>query len=390
MRIRILAALAVLAAASAQAQEAAASVEGKRYVVSSDLGEADAKALADELDVRFEVYGRLFRFDPAALGGKLRARAFADAAAYDAYLTAALGSTVPGSAYLHYPRPEKRELVVLRSAGGAAGRRALARQAFVQYLRAFVANPPSWMREGFATYFETLEYDPSLSELSYEENLGWLDTVKAWKDAGPSAVSVVLYDAAEGAKPSAAEFQAASWALASFLLNTDVEDYRRSLYEAIMVLDPAAPAADNARAAAARMGAWTDAEAFRRDYLSYLSSRKTFAELVEEGRSRYAAKEIPAAEAAFAEAASLRPRHYAPHYYLGLLSYEKKDYAMAENHYRTAAQLGAEEALTAYALGVNALADGRADAARIHLARAKAADPARYGAKADELLSRIK
>jgi hypothetical protein len=42
-----------------------------------------------------------------------------------------------------------------------------------------------------------------------------------------------------------------------------------------------------------------------------------------------------------------------------LLAYERKDYSLAENHYRTAEQLGADSALVNYALGLNAAADGR-------------------------------
>jgi hypothetical protein len=51
--------------------------------------------------------------------------------------------------------------------------------------------------------------------------------------------------------------------------------------------------------------------------------------------------------------------------------------------------LGADRALTNYALGVNAFANNRFDQSTAYLMTARNTDPGAYGAKVDSLLSRI-
>ncbi len=362
----------------------------ERYEVRSTLAAEDARSLAREMDARFRAYEQLFRFSPRALDRKLKVRAFGDQAAYDAYLMEKLGETRPEAVYLHYGRgdgADRSELVVLAS--GRTGR-IFAHQAFIQYLRAYIPNPPAWIREGFAVYFEGLGYDAAKDELTYEENLAWLETVKGWGSAPPSLSSILLADAEGESGIDRMKLTGGSWALVSFLLNADAEEYRRTLYEAFMTLESAKSAAENARAVAERASDWLEEETALKDCVAYLASRKTFAELIEAGRAAYAAKEADRAELLFLNAADARPTHYAPHYYLGLLAYERKDYAIAENHYRTAEQLGADPALVNYALGINAAADGRKTDAVAFLEKAKASAPARYAAKVDELVARLK
>lgn len=384
------------APAFAQSAEGEAAVAvGERYEVRSQLGEDDARMLARELDLRFAAYDMLFRFDPSVLSGKLKVRAFKDKEAYDSYLKAALGDTREEAVYLHYGSdgrggPDNRsELVLLRDGAHPTGK-IFAHQAFIQYLRTFIPNPPAWIREGFASYFEGLGYDAKKDELTYEENLAWLETVKSWGKTGPSLSSVMLADVQGEETIDRTKLSGASWALASFLLNGEGEGYRRTLYEIFMLLDPASSAADNARRVAERAAAWINPETAKKDIEAYLALRKSFPELIEDGRAAYAAKQVDKAEQLFLSAAETRPTHYAPHYYLGLLAYERKDYALAENYYRTAEQLGADAALVNYALGVNAAADGRKADAIGFLEKAKAAAPARYAAKADELIARLK
>lgn len=389
-RFAIAAVILAVAATGLSAQNADAALattKGAYYEVRSELGIADAQALAEEMDLRFALFERLFRFDSKKLGAKLKVRAFKDEASFDQYLLGTLGETRDGATYLHYSRPDRSELVVVRD-GSATAERAKAHQSFVQYLRAFIPNPPAWIREGFAIYFETVAYDASKKLLNYEENLSWLETVKSWKNEAPSIADLLL--AEESGTAKLATLQPASWALVSFLLNAEQEDYSRFLYESFLLLDPLAASTTNARTIAVRGAAWIDPAKAATDYKAYLASRRTFAELIDDGRAAYAAKEPKVAEEAFLAAAELRPSHYAPHYYLGLLAYEKKDYTVAENHYRSALQLGADEALVSYALGVNAAADGRAADAKTYLLKAKSVSPTRYAVKVDELLSRIK
>ncbi|MDR3144667.1 MAG: hypothetical protein LBU21_00160 [Treponema sp.] len=377
------------------------------YHVVSDGGSADAAALVQELELRFNVFNRLFRFDPAALSSPLRVRAFRDKAAYDAYVSARLGRSWDGAMYLHYNQRERRELVIHR--GSPEEGRMLSYQAFIQFLRGFIPNPPAWIREGFAVYFSTLGWkprnagypsipsesppenpplsavSPPAGELTYEENLLWLDTVKNLGDAAPAPEAVFLADL-QGTLPD--HFQATAWSLVSFFLNSGNDDYFRTLTEVFMVLSETADARENAEAVFRRIQRH-DPAVFAGDYRTYLASRKTFTELVREGQNAYALRDPAAAEQCFLDALNLKPAHYAPYYYLGLLAYEQQHYDLAENYYRSALQYGADEALVRYALGLNAYSAGRTIDARGYLEQAAAKSPERYRQKADDLIKRL-
>jgi tetratricopeptide (TPR) repeat protein len=332
------------------------------------------------METRFEVYNRLFRFEESALPSPLRVIAFESADAFDSYVTAQLGRKREGAVYLHYQRPERRELVLLRS----GAERLAAHQSFVQFLRAFLPNPPSWIRDGFAVYFSTLGFTQT-GAVEYEENLAWLDTVKAWGRETPALDSILMADI----QGSFENFIPASWALVSFLLNSGNIDYQRTLFESFMILRPEAGAAENSRIIQERMHAWINSAAFAQDYPSYFALRKTFAELVDMGRASYQARDPAMAEMYFLQAIELKPGHYAPYYYLGIMAYERKNWDLAEFYYEAALENGSDRPLTLYALGINALSAGRTVEARALLNQAAGADPARYKDKAEELLRQI-
>jgi tetratricopeptide (TPR) repeat protein len=362
-------------------------VQTAHYEITVENGAKIAgNLLAKEMELRFNVYNRLFRFDPSGLAAPLKVRLFTDQAGYDDYVRARLGTAKAGAVYLHYTNAERRELVIFR--GREEDRAILAHQAFVQFLRAFVPNPPSWIREGFAIYFNTLTFNPGEETLSYEENLAWLESIKKAPKDRPSLQAVISADL-EGS-PEIPQFQIFSWAVVSFFLNNGRDDYFRTLTECFMTLSPAAPARENALAVRKHITLWNDPETMERDYLSYLEARKTFTELMEEGRGAYRAGDLLSAELSFMSALDQRPSHYAPWYYLGLILYDEKNYPMAEEYYKKSLEFGADEALVSYALGLNAISDGRNDDAAAWLEKASAADPARYKTRAADLLRRLK
>jgi tetratricopeptide (TPR) repeat protein len=354
------------------------------YRVFSQRGWADADALARELEQRFNEYNRLFHFDKQKLKTPLVARAFENRDAYNAYVSSRLGKTREGAVYLHYNQPERRELVILR--GSPEESWMLAHQAFIQFFRAFIPSPPAWMQEGFAIYFNTLGFDRATEKLTYEENLSWLDEVKSLGQATPPLESILLADI----RGVPENFQGLSWALVSFLLNSGNPDYFRALIESFMLLSDSVSAAPNAEAVMKRVTLWTSANTLQNDYQTYLAGRRTFRELIDEGQRAYEAKDYTGAEQAFLKAVEQRPAHYAPYYYLGLLAYEEKKYAPAEAYYRSALQYGADQALVQYARGLNAMAQGRIADAISCLQEAAQLSPARYGERAENLISGLK
>ncbi|MDL2229984.1 hypothetical protein LJC14_07025 [Treponema sp. OttesenSCG-928-L16] len=378
----VIALATLIAAVSAYSQETGSTVQGSHYELIYDSGDADGQLQLKELELRFDVYNRLFRFSGGEKHSLLRVRSFSDKDAYDAYVSARLGTPRNGAIYLHYNQAERRELIVHR--GSPEEGRMLSHQAFIQYLRAFVPYPPTWMREGFAIYFSTLSFDKESEQLKYEENLSWLETVKKNPEINPEGVLRADLDGIP------ANFQANSWALVSFFLSSGTGDYLRTLYECFMHLSPTASAAENSELVLGHILDWCGMESLGKDMASYFGSRKTFAELLEEGKRSYAAKDPVMAELYFLGAADLKPSDYAPYYYLGLLAYEEKNFSMAETYYRLALDCGADEALVNYALGLNSASAGRADEAIGYLNKAAEASPERYKDRAEELTAKLR
>ncbi|MDR0452734.1 MAG: hypothetical protein LBH15_06795 [Treponema sp.] len=371
-------------AAGTDAGGAAFEAKSGLYSVISDRGRDDALAIVKELELRFQVFNRVFRYEPVWLGDLYRVRAFNDGESYDAYVASRLGETRKGAVYLHYAQRERRELVIHR--GSPDEKQALPREAFVQFLRGFVSDPPSWILEGFAVYFSGFRYDGVLEKLEYTEHLAWLDSVKNLGRDAPSLEWVLLADVL--GRPD--NFQGAAWSLVSFFMNTKNEAYYRTLGEVLLTLSDQAAADDNSKYAAQRVTAWTDLEVLRRDYGEYLISRKTFNDLLENGRSAYDTGDYLTADICFSSALNLRPDHYAPYYYLGLLSYKKRDYEIAENYYRLSLDRGASLSLISYARGVNAASAGRINEAVACLEEAAAVNPAQYRDKADTLIRQLR
>jgi tetratricopeptide (TPR) repeat protein len=362
------------------------------YEIYASLRSADAAAAAVEriavdLEGRFEVYNRLFRFDGAS---RMKVRIFDETGAYDDYVRGRLGETRPGAVYLHYSRPERRELVLSYPDAGiddTGGKRPLPYQAFVQYLRTFVPNPPSWIQEGFALYFSTVNISAA-GELGYTENLSWLEKVK--KMEIPPAESILLADETLFAAPFPPEdLPALSWAMVSFFLNSGNEDYFRSLLESFMLLSPEKNAAENSLAVAERIKKWNSFENVTLDMAAYLAARKTFSGLMEEGRAAYGTGDYMTAASYFSDAMEQRPNHYAPYYYLGLIHYGNGSWYAAEQSYNRSLELGADRALVYYALGLNAAGEGLIEKAAVLLRNAAEEDPARYREKTEALLKRL-
>jgi tetratricopeptide (TPR) repeat protein len=344
-----------------------------------------AERIAADLEGRFAVFARLFRFKDQP--GPLRVRLIPGGEAYDDYTGGILGEKQEGAVYIHYRREERRELVVNYGSAGHPLPRALPYQAFVQYLRAFVPQPPSWILRGFAVYFSGLSFSGD-GEMHYRENLSWLDLVKAAPLPPPRAV--LLADAAEDGFPgkelSGVSFDALSWSLASFFLHSGNEDYFRTLLECFMILSPGAGAAENSLALERRIEEWNGLENLDREYRAYLDSRRTFSGLMDQGRQACLAGETGSARSLFLEARDRRPDSYGPYYYLGFLAYGEGRWEEAEQFYLQSLERGAAEAPVYYALGLNAAAALRRDKAAEYLNRAAGLEGARYREKAERLL----
>ena len=375
--------------------------EGARplYSITADVGSQAAlsgpalSSLLREMESRFSAYNGLFRFDPSELDAPLNIRVFSGKEEYDRYLLGLLGNGnfEPEAMYLHYRESENRELVVNLQSPELSP--ALSYQAFIQYFRAFIPNPPAWMLEGFAIFFSTIRFDKN-GALEYEENLTWLEPVKNMRDKLPSPNAILLADLWDILHPGVlppidfGEFQISSWALVSFLLNSGGE-YFRTLTDSFMLLSPSAGAEENSLNVTRRFSSWNDFNVMNNDFRTYLASRKTFREIMEDGNRAYSRGDYKSAELSFVSANQQRPSDFAPYYYLGLISYAEKNYDAAEQFYLASLERGADAALVNYALGINAAAAGRIQDPVDYMYKAAALDPTRYSSRVEDVLRRI-
>jgi len=358
-----------------------AQLRSDHYEVITEEGAAGAEAYSREMEQRFAEFNKVFYFDPKNLSSPLRVRLFADKILYDAYISAKLVSSQPrpGAVYLHYRNPANCELVIHQGSGEEG--RLVPHQAFVQFIRAFIPEPPQWIREGFAAYFASLVYNRETETLAYREDLGWLEEAKKVAENPETALRVFE-------NFSDAQAQALSWSVVSFLMADKLSPYYRALTDSFTVLEPRASAEENARAVYERLTRFTSLSNLTRDYAAYLADKKSFPELMEAGQKAYTDKNFDAAAGFFRQAAERRPDNYVPPYFLGLIAYEQKNYGDAERYYQNSADRGAAMAQLQYARGLNAAAAGKKDDALRFLE--EAALDQNYKARAEELINRLR
>jgi tetratricopeptide (TPR) repeat protein len=374
---------------TAAASLADAPAEGPHYLVRSALGiDRSAKLLA-RLEASWGYFNKVFRFEESRLPGKLVVREFATKADFDAYLLQVAGETRGDFVYLHYPSPQKRELLLFPKDDPDFSS-SFVHQAFVQFLKAFIQEPPLWMRDGFAVFFETLAWSEASGTYSFVENLGWLETVKSLKGRdGLIALDRLLTAGVEDARSAVEVFYPEAWAFVSFLGNDPSGDYTRLLWETIATLGVDASLADNQAAFQKRLADWYGMDAATTAFLGYIDARKTFPELIASGIDRYGKKDYEAAGKDFTAAAALDPASFVPPYYLGLIAYARSQYAEADTLYRQSIDLGCDVATATYAIGLNAIARGLNDDGAATLAQAAAANPDKYRAKVEDILKRL-
>ncbi|MDR2953281.1 MAG: hypothetical protein LBU82_08585 [Treponema sp.] len=345
------------------------------YEIISDTGASDQTGR--RLEALFDIFSRVFMFDPAQGALPLRVRIFSDSGEYSNYIQTALAEAAPGALYLHYAQSAKRELVIDLSESGAAN--SLSWQAFTQYLKAFVTQPPLWLQKGFAFFFNGLSFADNGKPV-YEENLSWLETVKNMKNR-PTIQDILL---AESGGP---EFTSLACSLVSFFINGGNEEYTRSFTDSLMTLSNDNDQAQNSSAMMRRLLLGHGAEKMTRDYEQYVNSRKSFAQLIAEGQSAYSSGDMTGAELLFQAAMEIKSGNYIPYYYLGLLAYNAGKFGLAREYYLDCIGKGADAAFVFYALGLNEAGAGKPKDAAAYLRRAAQEAPARYGEKTVKLIA---
>jgi hypothetical protein len=366
--------------------------ESAHYRVFSEASQSQADEVSRRMEACLVLFNDVFHFDLAALPSKMRVRVHKDAASFNAYLTRILSQTRTDFVFVAYSDPEKSELLCFPREEKSFSA-SLIHQGCIQFLKAFVANPPVWLREGIATALESAAWDPRTSTYTARTNYTWLDGLKTiMRGESPDRLiplTDLLMATRELTVAQPEVFYPQAWGFVHFLLSSPDRTHARMLWDAISAIDPKASLEENSLRARKRGFSWASEEALTRDFQAFILSQKTAGELLREGMDAWGKGDLPAAEAALGKSLEIDPENGASWYYLGLVSYTRKDHAKAEELYLKAFQLGVNAGLINYALGVNAFAAGKNDTAAKYLRFAKEADKAAYGEKVDALLKRI-
>ncbi len=374
------------------AQEGPFEFQSDHYRIVSEVSTSHAEETADKMEALIALYNHHFRLPLDELRSPLRVRVFASKVQFEDYLHRLIGTTRNGFVYLHYGDPGKNELI------GYVGdedslEASIIHQGFIQYLRAFVSNPPLWLREGFAVYFEGTRFDSDFGAVVFRENLGWLETLQSLLrgEAGhdPIPLDRMLSISLEEARERVDVFYPQAWGMVSFLINAEDPEINRILWDSLSALSPTASTEQNAQNVYNRAFRWVDRRSLVEDFHEYTMSLRTFQGWIEDAVAAFETGDLADAERGFLQAANLRDDHHVPFYFLGLINYEQENFTLADYYYRNALDRGAEEPVTLYALGVNAYADNRFDDARRYLAGTVDLDPA-YRDRAESILVRIR
>ena len=361
----------------------------EHYTVLSEIGQTNADSMAKQLEALFNLFNGYFRFDPATLKGPLTVRIFKDKTTFDSYLDKIVKETKSDFVYLHYPTIERSELVVFQKTKTEFDY-ALAHQSFVQFLKAFIPNPPLWIRDGFAIFFEKASWNAATEKLDFTRNDDWLEHVKIINQEGKLVGAKALMNMTSvEATTNNAVLYPQSWAFVAFCIDGSDKKYNRFIWDAINELKREATAEENQTTINKLFDSWYTEENMRSDFIAWLDGRKTFSEMITDGVKAYGEKSYEASEQEFTKALSINKDNYIPYYYLGLISYAKNDFAAADFYYKTALQLGCDIAITNYALGLNAYASNRFAEAKTYLNIAKETAADKYGTRVDEILSKI-
>ena len=392
-RLSTLALLCTMAVSGLFAQTGAfQEATSDNYRVFSEVSLVHAQETADMLDAFLELYNEYLHFDVDKLKTKLRVRIFANKTNFDSYLSALIPQKRDSFVYLQYKDLAKSELLGFYMEDESF-EKAVVHHGFIQFLKAFIPNPPLWLQKGFAVYLEKSEYDATSGMAVYEENLSWVKTIKsiAAFESGYDLIDLgeLLKIDVDSANMKIESFYAESWALVSFLAGSPKQLYNRMLWDTLSSMSAEGTMADNSNIIMKDVFSWVTTDQFYADFKEYIDSVKTFPELVKDGMAFYAEGDLESAESAFLKAIGRNEKHDIPYYYLGLINYANKEYSLAEYYYLTSQQMGGELGLTYYALGVNAYADNRFDAAVDFLKKSSDADPFGYGEKTSSLLSKI-
>ena len=358
-----------------------------RYQIYSDYPDVETVALALRLETLFNFFNRYFNFNPTTLTDKLTVRYFSSKDRFDSYVREVAGRSYEHFVYIDYNHPERNELVIYPTERNFD--RLVAHFAFLQFIEGFIESPPLWLREGFAIYFESSIYNSSTKYVQFQENSGWLDTLRTiileeelldWEQ--------FLSHRSHDIHAADRHFYPQAWGLASFLVDHRVRATENLFQNVIASLERGASEDENIDNLLRAFRSAFSFQELEDLYSAYILSRPSFQVIIQEGINNYNLQKLQDAEQSFYRALAFNRESHVPYYYLGLVNYEKGEHQTAEHFYIESLVRSEEnKGVIYYALGLNALERKEGDQARSYLLQARDHAPELRGLIEDMLLS---
>lgn len=339
----------------------------------TDFDDNEALELAARISQLHAFYNQFFNFN-VFTQERLTVRYFSTKHTFDSYLNRLVGRTYQNFVFLDYDDPQKNELLIYPRLEGFDTE--LARFSFLQFLENHVPTAPLWLREGYSLYFENSIPNREQTAVIFRENRNWLAALKEIivEERLIDFERFFTMDATE-VEQNREIFYPQAWGMVSFLVSYRERGSDRLIYELNSILDPQAPEQENIVSTMRVLRGHIDFDLFEVDFRTYILNKESFDGLITAAVDHYNADRLDDAEQVLHDAIALDDSDPVPHYYLGLINYDRRDHESADRYYIQALTRGGSEGLIYYALGVNALLDRDRSRALNYFAQARTSDP---------------
>ena len=344
-----------------------------RFRIFTDFSDEQALELAAHMARLHAFYSQFFDVDPRRKT-QFNVRYFGTKNNFDEYLIAAIGRTYPHFIFLDYDNANENELLIYSQEEDFDN--SLAYFAFVQFLENNILNAPLWIREGYGRYVENSSYDPVEDAITFRENDEWLIPLRE------IIIENELIDFEEFFRMDEEQalrnrrvFYPQAWGVVSFLVSYRDRGRDRLARDINGTLDRDASERENVAAALRILGAQFNLAVFESQFREFVLSKNSFEDVIVAAIAHYEARRLDEAEGAFNSAIALNNGNHVPYYYLGLISYDRREYELADYYYVQSLSRGADDATVYYALGLNALAADDRTRALLYFDQARSVDP---------------
>lgn len=212
----------------------------------------------------------------------------------------------------------------------------LAHHLTLQYLDFYGKGAPLWFNIGIAVYFEDFRQGKP-----FTQNNRWLDTLKKSNNKN-SIFTTLINSNAIDIKPYN------SWILIDYLINTDIKEYNRLLWDSLSLLKY-----NNEPDKQMKITQMFTNFNLDEKLEVYLQTMKGYNDYMDLAIEKYQSEDYLNAIELFKKAIIIEPRNYSPEYYIGLCYSNLENYQEAYSHLSNSLDKNAPKDIVYYSIGIS-------------------------------------